>query len=83
MEWKPWIKVISLFKFSHIFCFSLSSMLFHEARIIIDIHTCVIRKSQSLTYCFLFINIDMVIRGALDIRTCVLWEFLTLTYCFV
>ena len=50
-----------------------------------DIHTCVIliRKSQSLTYCFLFININTVTRGVHDIRTCVLWEFLTLTYCFV
>ena len=40
-------------------------------------------KSQSLTYCFLFININTVTRGAHDIRTCVLWEFLTLTYCVV
>ena len=38
---------------------------------IIDIHTCVIRKSQSLTHCFLFININTVTRGAHDIRTCV------------
>ena len=42
---------------------------------IIDIHTCVIRKSQSLTYCFSFTNINTVTRGAHDIRTCVLWEF--------
>ena len=81
MEWKNWIKVISLFTFSHIFC--LLSILSYEARMIIDIHTCVIRKSQSLTYCFLFININTVTRGAHDIRTCVLWEFLTLTYCVV
>ena len=50
VEWKNWIKVISLFTFSHIFC--LLSILSYEARMIIDIHTCVIRKSQSLTYCF-------------------------------
>ena len=81
VEWKNWIKVISLFTFSHIFC--LLSILSYEARMIIDIHTCVIRKSQSLTYCFLFININTVTRGAHDIRTCVLWEFLTLTYCVV
>ena len=80
VEWKNWIKVISLFTFSHIFC--LLSILSYEARMIIDIHTCVIQKSQSLT-CFLFININMVTRGAHDIRTCVLWEFLTLTYCVV
>ena len=81
VEWKNWIKVISLYTFSHIFC--LLSILSYEARMIIDIHTCVIRKSQSLTYCFLFININTVTRGAHDIRTCVLWEFLTLTYCVV
>ena len=81
VEWKNWIKVISLFTFSNIFC--LLSILSYEARMIIDIHTCVIRKSQSLTYCFLFININTVTRGAHDIRTCVLWEFLTLTYCVV
>ena len=67
VEWKNWIKVISLFTFSHIFC--LLSILSYEARMIIDIHTCVIRKSQSLTYCFLFININTVTRGAHDIRT--------------
>ena len=49
-EWKNWIKVISLLTFSHIFC--LLSILSYETRMIIDIHTCVIRKSQSLTYCF-------------------------------
>ena len=81
VEWKNWIKVISLFTFSHIFC--LLSILSYEARMIIDIHTCVIRKFQSLTYFFLFININTVTRGAHDIRTCVLWEFLTLTYCVV
>ena len=81
VEWKNWIKAISLFTFSHIFC--LLSILSYEARMIIDIHTCVIRKSQSLTYCFLFININTVTRGAHDIRTCVLWEFLSLTYCVV
>ena len=81
VKWKNWIKVISLFTFSHIFC--LLSILSYEARMIIDIHKCVIRKSQSLTYCFLFININTVTRGAHDIRTCVLWEFLTLTYCVV
>ena len=81
VEWKNWIKVISLFTFSHIFC--LLSILSYEARMIINIHTCVIRKSQSLTYCFLFININTVTRGVYDIRTCVLWEFLTLTYCVV
>ena len=81
VEWKNWIKVISLFTFSHIFC--LLSILSYEARMIIDIHTGVILKSQSLTYCFLFININTVTRGAHDIRTCVLWEFLTLTHCVV
>ena len=80
VEWKNWIKVISLFTFSHIFC--LLSILSYEARMIIDINTCVIWKSQSLT-CFLFININTVTRGAHDICTCVLWEFLTLTYCVV
>ena len=49
MEWKNWIKVIFLFTFPHIFCFSLLSILLYEALIIF---TCVIRKSQSLTYCF-------------------------------
>ena len=48
VEWKNWIKVISLFTFPHIFCFSLLSVLSYEARMI---HTCVIRKSQSLTFC--------------------------------
>ena len=81
VEWKNWIKVKSFFTFSHIFC--LLSILSYEAHMIIDIHTCVIRKSQSLTYCFLFININTVTRDAHDIRTCVLWEFLTLTYCVV
>ena len=49
-EWKNWIKVISLFTFPHICCFSLLilSILSYEARMI---HTCVIRKSQSLTFC--------------------------------
>ena len=42
VEWKNWIKVISLFTFSHIFC--LLSILSYEARMIIDIHTCIIRK---------------------------------------
>ena len=78
VERKNWIKVISLFTFSH-FLFIINTVI----RGAHDIHTCVIRKSQSLTYCFLFININTVTRGAHDIRTCVLWEFLTLTYCFV
>ena len=37
-----------MFTFPHIFCFSLLSILSYEARMI---HTCVIRKSQSLTFC--------------------------------
>ena len=34
VEWKKWIKVISLFTFPHIFYFSLLSLLSHEGRII-------------------------------------------------
>ena len=36
VEWKNWIKVISLFTFPHIFCFSLLSILSIEARMIIE-----------------------------------------------
>ena len=71
---------------SYIFVYFLTNFLFIINTVIRgahDIHTCVIRKSQSLTYRFLFININTVTRGAHDKRTCVLWEFLTLTYCFV
>ena len=49
VEWKNWIKVISLFTFPHTFCLSLLSILPYEARMIF---TCVIRRSQSLTYYF-------------------------------
>ena len=55
VEWKNWIKVISLFSFSHIFC--LLSILSYEPRMIIDIHTCVIRKSQRLIVFCLSISI--------------------------
>ena len=34
MEWKNWIKVISLFTFPNIFCFSLLSILLYEAHMI-------------------------------------------------
>ena len=36
VEWKNWIKVISLFTFPHIFCFSLLSILSIEARKIVE-----------------------------------------------
>ena len=36
VEWKNWIKVISLFTFPHIFCFSLLSILSIEARMIVE-----------------------------------------------
>ena len=32
VEWKNWIKVISLFTFPHIFCLNLLSILSYEAR---------------------------------------------------
>ena len=36
VEWKNWIKVISLFTFPHIFCFGLLSILSIEARMIVE-----------------------------------------------
>ena len=36
VEWKNWIKVISLFTFPHIFCFSLLSILSIETRMIVE-----------------------------------------------
>ena len=80
-----WSRVEKL-DISYIFVYFLTHFLFIINTVIRGVHdidTCVIRKSQSLTYCFLFINIKTVTRGAHDMRTCVLWEFLTLTYCFV
>ena len=54
MEWKNWIKVISLFTFSHIYC--LLSKLPYEARMIIDIQSCAISIRQSRILFFFLIE---------------------------
>ena len=54
VEWKNWIKFISLFTFPHIFCFSLLSILSYEARMV---HTCIIRKyHHSMNHSFVSVG---------------------------
>ena len=52
VEWKNWIKVISLFTFSHIFC--LLSILSYEARMIIDIQYTHVRYTEISKFDLLF-----------------------------